>query len=109
HDLVLNVRDLEQITKAKRQDNADKKRVELHVHTNMYMLDATNSISDFTNQAKDWGHTAIAVTDHATLQAYPEASGAAKSTGLKMIYGVEANIVDDGVPIAYNPDHIELK
>lgn len=108
-DLVLNVRDLEEISKAKRQDNADKKRVELHVHTNMSMLDATNSISDFTNQAKDWGHTAIAVTDHATLQAYPEASGAAKSTGLKMIYGVEANIVDDGVPIAYNPDHIELK
>jgi len=108
-DLVLNVRDLEEIQKEKRKDTAPDKRVELHVHTNMSMLDATNGIADFANLASSWGHPAIAITDHATLQGYPESSGVAKATGIKMLYGVEANVVDDGVNIAYNPQHIELK
>lgn len=110
-DLVVTANSFEEIHKEKRQDTAPKgeKRVELHLHTNMSMLDATNSITDYANQAKAWGHEAIAVTDHSALQAFPEASQAAKDTGLKMIYGVEANVVDDGVPIAYNPSDIELE
>ncbi|MCZ0716766.1 PolC-type DNA polymerase III [Aerococcus kribbianus] len=109
-DFVVTARDFEEVKKSKRQDSApeDQKRVELHLHTNMSMLDATNSISDLAEQAKAWGHEAIAVTDHSALQAFPEASAVAKETGLKMIYGVEANIVDDGVPIAYNPQDIDL-
>lgn len=109
-DLVVNARDIQEVSHAKRTDNApaDQKRVELHLHTNMSTLDATNTIDDFAKQAKAWGHTAIAVTDHTGLQAFPEASAAAKNYDLKMIYGVEANVVDDGVAVAYNPQPIDL-
>ena len=54
------------------------------------------------SQAKKWGHKAIAITDHAVVQAFPEAFKAGKQNDIKIIYGVEANLVDDGVPIAYN-------
>ncbi|AMB98826.1 DNA polymerase III subunit alpha [Aerococcus urinaehominis] len=106
-DLVVTARDLQEIKKPARQDTApdDQKRVEFHLHTNMSMLDATNTISDYVKQAAAWGHQAIAITDHAGVQAYPEASAAAKSNNIEMIYGLEANIVDDGTPIAYNEAH----
>ncbi len=55
-----------------------------------------------------WGHKAIAITDHGGAQAFPDAHAAGKKAGVKILYGVEANIVDDGVPIAYNEEHIEL-
>ncbi|KAA9292600.1 PolC-type DNA polymerase III [Aerococcus mictus] len=110
-DLVVNARDLEAIEKEPRQDTMpeDQKRVELHLHTNMSALDATNSVTDFVKQAAAWGHKAIAVTDHGNVQAFPEASQAAKDTGVKLIYGMESYVVDDGVPIAYNPGHVELE
>src|SRR5699024_9945019 len=70
---------------------------------------ATNSISDYVRQAAKWGQKAIAVTDHGTLQAFPEAHSAGEKNGVKILYGVEANIVDDGTPIAYNEQHRLLK
>ncbi len=51
------------------------------------------------------GHEAIAITDHAVAQSFPEAYSAGKKAGIKVIYGVEANLVNDGVPIAYNEAH----
>ena len=51
------------------------------------------------------GHEAIAITDHAVAQSFPEAYSAGKKAGVKVIYGVEANLVNDGVPIAYNEAH----
>ena len=60
-------------------------------------------------QAKKWGHKAIAVTDHAVAQSFPEAYGAGKKNDIKILYGVEANLVDDGVPIAYNRAHRKLE
>ena len=56
-------------------------------------------------QAKKWGHKAIAITDHAGAQSFPEAYGAGKKNEIKILYGVEVNLVDDGVPIAYNDAH----
>ena len=111
HDLVVNAYDIESVSHPNRQDlaPADKKRVELHLHTNMSTMDATNSISSYVKQAADWGQKAIAVTDHATVQAFPEAHSAGEKNGVKILYGVEANIVDDGTPIAYNTEHISLK
>ncbi|RBN36533.1 hypothetical protein DMN50_35045, partial [Priestia megaterium] len=57
---------------------------------------------------KKWGHPAVAITDHAVAQSFPEAYGAGKKNGIKILYGVEVNLVDDGVPIAYNPQHVDL-
>ena len=111
HELVVNAYDLNSVSHPKRKDTApaDKKRVELHLHSNMSMMDATNSISDYVKQAADWGQKAIAITDHGTLQAFPEAHSAGEQNGVKILYGVEANVVDDGTPIAYNSRHIALK
>ncbi|WP_461224290.1 PolC-type DNA polymerase III [Lacticaseibacillus suihuaensis] len=101
-ELTVNAQDIQEVQKAKPQDTAaGDKRVELHLHTNMSQMDGMTPISAYVKRAAAWGHTAIAVTDHAGLQAFPEAHSAAAKAGLKMIYGVEVNLVDDGTPVAY--------
>lgn len=109
-DLVMNAQDIAEVTHQERIDRAPdgEKRVELHLHTNMSQMDATNKIGDFVSQAAKWGHKAIAVTDHGGAQSFPDAYQSAKKAGIKMIYGVEANIVDDGVQVAYNPQATPL-
>lgn len=109
-DLVMNAQDLAVVNHPMREDLApeNEKRVELHVHSNMSTMDATNSISDLVAQAGKWGHQAIAVTDHGGVQAFPEAYEAGKKAGVKILYGVEANVVDDGVPVVYNEAHLAL-
>lgn len=111
HDLTVNAYDLQEVKHAKRVDSApaDEKRAELHLHSNMSMMDATNSISDYVAQAAKWGQKAIAITDHGTLQAFPEAHSAGQKHGVKILYGVEANLVEDGTPIAYNEAKVDLK
>ncbi|WP_028125824.1 PolC-type DNA polymerase III [Eremococcus coleocola] len=110
-ELYLRPRSIRLIKKAKRQDKAPdgQKRVELHAHTQMSTLDATNSAKDIIKQAAAWGHPAVAITDHATVQAFPEAYHAAQDNNIKVIYGVEAYLVNDGEPVAYNPKEIALK
>ncbi|RRK11183.1 PolC-type DNA polymerase III [Lactiplantibacillus garii] len=110
-DLTINAYDINETSHASRQDKApaDDKRVELHVHSNMSTMDATNSISDYVKQAGKWGMPAIAITDHAGAQAFPEAFAAGEKNHVKILYGVEANMVDDGVPIAYNDAPVDLK
>ena len=109
-DLVMNAQDLMEVTHESRKDYAPEgqKRVELHLHSNMSTMDATNHIGDLVAQAGKWGHKAIAITDHAGAQAFPDAHAAGKKHGVKILYGIEANIVDDGVPVAYNPSRREL-
>lgn len=92
-----------------RKDNADDKRVEFHLHTTMSTMDAVTPIDQYVKMAAKWGHKAIAVTDHAGVQSYPDAAKAAKKNGIKMIYGVEANVVNDDVAIVLEPKPIELK
>lgn len=106
-DLVMIGNDINEIKPNERKDTAKEgeKRVELHLHTPMSQMDAVTNVSTLIAQAKKWGHTAIAVTDHANLQAFPEAYGAGKKNDIKILYGVEVNLVDDGVPIAYNDAH----
>ena len=85
-----------------RPDNAPEKRVELHLHTQMSMMDAVTSATDYINRAAYWGHRAIAITDHGVVQAYPEAKIAAKKAGVKVLYGVEGYLVDDMSAVAKN-------
>nr|WP_281186674.1 PolC-type DNA polymerase III [Bacillus solimangrovi] len=107
-DLVMIAKDINEIKPQERKDTSKEKRVELHLHTPMSQMDAVTPVSRLVEQASKWGHPAIAVTDHNVCQAFPEAFGAAKKHGIKMLYGVEANLVDDGVPIAYNSQHRTL-
>ncbi|MBD5807319.1 PolC-type DNA polymerase III [Lactobacillus sp. 0.1XD8-4] len=106
-DLVITAYDVNQISHTERQDKAAEgdKRVELHTHTTMSQMDATNSITELATRAHKWGHSAIAVTDHGNVQAFPEAFSVAQKTGIKMLYGMEANVVDDGIPLVYNENH----
>ncbi|MDN6639511.1 MAG: PolC-type DNA polymerase III [Tetragenococcus sp.] len=109
-DLVMNIQDLIEVKHESRKDYAKEgeKRVELHLHSNMSTMDATNSITELVEQAGKWGHDAIAITDHGGVQAFPEAHQAGQKNGVKIIYGVEANVVDDGVEVAYNPQDVPL-
>ncbi|RBP95284.1 DNA polymerase-3 subunit alpha (Gram-positive type) [Cytobacillus firmus] len=109
-DLVMIGNDINEIKPIQRQDTspAEEKRVELHLHTPMSQMDAVSSVSALVSQAKKWGHKAIAITDHAVAQSFPEAYGAGKKNDIKILYGIEANLVDDGVPIAYNDAHRKL-
>nr|WP_163652710.1 PolC-type DNA polymerase III [Listeria sp. PSOL-1] len=108
-DLIMMAQDINEIPAIKRKDTSEEKRVELHLHTPMSQMDATSSFSELAKQAADWGHKAIALTDHSVAQSFPEAYAAGKKNNLKIIYGIEANLIDDGVPIAYNSQHIALK
>lgn len=91
-----------------RMDDAAEKRVEFHLHSNMSTMDAVHSVSDHIALAAKWGHSAVAITDHGGVQSYPEAYKAAKKQGIKVIYGVEANIVNDNVPVVRNATDIQL-
>ena len=84
-------------------DSEEVKRVELHLHSNMSSMDAVSSMMDYCKYAKALGHTAIAITDHAVVQGYPDAQAAAKKTGLKMLYGCELYMVDDQLTYIKNP------
>lgn len=109
-DLIVMANDINEIKKETRQDKAPEgeKRVELHLHTPMSQMDAVTPVDRLVAQAAKWGHPAIAITDHAVVQSFPEAYSAGKKHGIKVIYGLEANLVDDGVPIAYASEHRAL-
>ena len=86
-----------------RQDNAEIKRVELHMHTQMSQMDAVNSASDLINRAIYWGHKAVAITDHGVVQAYPDGMHASDNNKkIKVIYGVEGYLIDDTKKITYD-------
>jgi DNA polymerase-3 subunit alpha (Gram-positive type) len=82
-----------------RQDNAQEKRVELHMHTQMSQMDAMTSAEDLLKRAVKWGMKSIAITDHGVVQAFPEAHKYLEKAhpDLKVIYGVEAYLAPDTV------------
>ncbi len=89
--------------RVRRMDTAPEKRVELHCHTKMSDMDGVSDVTDIISRAIEWGHPALAVTDHGAVQAFPDANHAVpKGSDFKVIYGMEAYLVDDLKEIASN-------
>lgn len=108
-ELVMIPSDLtEVVAPPERMDDAEEKRVELHLHTTMSAMDAVTPVDAYIKTAAKWGHKAIAITDHGNVQAFPEANKAAKKYGIKVIYGMEANVVNDSVPVVTNPTDMPI-
>ena len=106
--LVLNVRAIMNIPSKDvvRVDDAEEKRVELHAHTFMSQMDGLVSPTNLINRAREWGHKAIAITDHNVVQAFPESYNNSKD--MKVIYGVELNLIDDNVDMVFRESNLPL-
>ena len=108
HELTVmayTILEIEPPKKEERMDNAEVKRVELHMHTKMSQMDGITSATDLIKRAMKWGMKSIAITDHGVVQAFPEAH---KLLGfdnhdIKIIYGVEAYLAPDKVsPVSFS-------
>ena len=96
-DYVLNlhsVRPVEEDESMKRVDTREDTRVELHLHTKMSEKNALVAVKDIVNRVKEWGHSAVAITDHGVVQAFPEAQAYSLEKGVKILYGVEGYLIE---------------
>ncbi len=93
-DIQIFPKNIMRISHEKRMDTAPVKRVELHLHTQMSNMDALTNTKDVIKRAIEWGHPAIAITDHGVVQSFPDASGAAGGK-VKILYGMEGYYIND--------------
>ncbi|MDR0424196.1 MAG: PolC-type DNA polymerase III [Clostridiales Family XIII bacterium] len=96
HELIIRANHIEKLKLRQRQDLSERKRVELHAHTKMSALDGLAEVSELVKLAARFKHSAVAITDHGVAQAFPEAAAAGKKAGIKVIFGLEGYLYDDG-------------
>lgn len=116
-ELVFMPHVIEQVAEVKRVDEAEEKRVELHVHTKLSEMDGVSDIADYIKTANAWGMDAIALCDHRVVQAFPTAQTVVDGINrnrdpqhpMKILYGVEMNMVDPILTIVRNADDTELE
>lgn len=107
NDLVFTAKDINLIESSQNRSDLEKlKRIELHMHSNMSAMDGVCGVSKLINAAHEFGHDAVAITDHGVVQAFPEAISAADeikkhNANFKLILGMEAFVVDDLEAIVY--------
>ncbi len=94
HDITVMADSIIKVKRIPKMDKYPKKRVELHCHTNMSVMDAVTEAPVLLERASEWGHQAIAITDHGNVQAFPDAMYK-QPKNLKVIYGCEAYVVND--------------
>lgn len=95
NEFMLFVDSMQKVEKPKREDKSEVKRVELHAHTRMSNMDAVVSAETLIETAASWGWSAIAITDHGVVQAFPDAAKAASKLDIKVIYGMEGYLVQE--------------
>ena len=117
-EIVLNARDINLSIKEDyiRKDTAKRKRVELHAHTKMSQMDGVADEEKLVKTAMDFGHKAIAITDHNGCQAFPHVfnlvtkynKGKEDKDKFKVLYGTELTLIDDSVNIVVRPSDSKL-
>ena len=109
NEVYVEMEHAKNINKAQSSKGSSKPRVEFHLHTKMSAMDGISDVNAYVKQALAWGHPAIAVTDHNSLQSFPEFASAVKHQPIKPIYGVECTFVNDvAISITTNDVHQEL-
>ena len=103
NEVTITARDINKAKRELKEDNAPKKRIELHAHTKMSTMDGMAGAKDLVKRAKQFGHSAIAITDHGVVQAFPEAFHE-KDENIKIIYGTEGYLVNDCDNVIYKGD-----
>ncbi|OHW62798.1 DNA polymerase III PolC-type [Andreesenia angusta] len=106
--LSVMLKSAEKLARAVRKDESTEKRVELHCHTKMSSMDGVASASSLVKRAIEWGHKAIAITDHGVVQGFPEAMYESGGKDIKVIYGLEGYLVDDGKGVVESPGNRNL-
>lgn len=111
NDYVFDFRRFEEIEPLfVRKDNAKEKRVEFHLHTKISEMDGVTDIKEYLNQAFEWNHPGLVITDHEGVQSFPKAYNHLKglrkkhdNPDFKLAYGVEMNLANDDLSIVINP------
>ncbi|MDU1831958.1 MAG: exonuclease domain-containing protein, partial [Finegoldia magna] len=101
---TFSIKQMQEIEKPEtRKDEYEKKRVELHMYSQMSQLDGFIDLDECCKTLKKWGHTALGLTDKSVVQGYPQLYDACSKNGIKPLFGMEAKILEDDFRIITNP------